>query len=340
MLNKIKKNKILYIVLTKNCPLDCPFCFNKFVNNFSKCSTSPLELEKIKYYIDKIDPDVINFIGGEPLLYPDTIIKTLQTYDKDKKIMWCISTNLYYKQISDKQLEALKMIQDYSSEYVSIGTSFNVDRFDRFQGKGKEYYDIFYNNIHYLYKQGIRMGVTVTIDKAQLEMDVEDLIIFLRSMMSQSVNLERCIYPAPDTEDKKKELQEFYSKADEYMKKCFEMIPTEMNYQYKRFYDAVLYEVPIFDNHCSQTIYTLYDHGLYAGCPLNSGNNDDKIYMKKLFDNSCHLCKYFRYCKGDCECTRGMCAFPKQTVDYMKKIVNNDLERRLEIFGNIDKKDS
>ena len=338
-MNKVKKNKILYIVLTKNCPLDCPFCFNKFADNFSKCSTKPIPLEFIKYNIDKIDPDVVNFIGGEPLLYPQLIIDTLKTYDKNKKIMWCISTNLYYKNISELQLKALKMIQEYSSEYVSIGTSFNVDRFQGFKGFGKEYYDIFYNNMHYLYNNDIRMGITVTIDKEQLEMIPEELMVFLRSLMCYSVNLERCIYPTPESDEEKKELKEFYSKADEYMMECFKLIPTEMNYQYRRFYESVLYEVPIFDNHCSNTIWTLYEHGLYNGCPLNKGDNSQSIYIKKLIDNDCYNCKYYPYCKGDCECNRGMCAFPKQTVDYMSEIVNKDLEDRLEILGQIKKKD-
>ena len=336
-MNKLKKNKILYIVLTNKCPLNCPFCFNKFVDNFSKCGDKPLSIDKIKYYIDEIQPDVVNFIGGEPLLYPQLIIDTLSLYDHKKKIMWCISTNLYYKKISDLQLQALNMIQEYSKEYVTIGTSFNADRFQGFKGKGKEYYDIFYDNMHYLYKQGIRMGITVTIDKPQLQMKVDELIIFLRSLLCQSVNLERCIYPNPKSKKEKEDLQEFYSKADEYMMECFKKIPIEMNYQYKRFYDAVLYEVPIFDNHCSETIWSLYDHGIYNGCPLNSGNNDYKLYMNKLMENNCFTCEYYPYCRGDCECNRGMCSFPKKTVDYMKQVIDKDQRDRIEIFTKLNK---
>lgn len=323
------RKKILYVVLTNQCPLNCPFCFNKFVDNFKKCNTKPLSTKVIKNYINSLNPDVINFIGGEPLLFPEKILEVLDIYKEEdleyKKRMWCISTNLYYKNMNDKQLEVLSRIQQQSAEYVSIGTSYSADRFKSSPG----YINIFRDNMLKLHLLDIRIGITVTLTKDQIELlHPRELKTILDSVKAKAVNLERCIYPVPKTTKEMDELKQFYEEADKYMMECFKIFPREMNYQFNRFYESVKFRVPIFDNHCSETVWSLYDHGLYNGCPLNSTDNGRSMYVEKLKNNDCYNCQYYPYCKGDCECTRGMCAFPKQTLQYIKDLVKNDIKRK------------
>lgn len=316
--------KILYVVLTKNCPLNCPFCFNTFVENFKKCSTTPLDKEEIIKTIEELDPDVVSYIGGEPLLYPKEIKYVLNYFDirdtnNHRNRIWCISTNLYYKQLADEQIEVLQLMQNMSIEEVTIGTSYTVDRFDDVYG----YEEMFKNNMLFLDSIGINMGVTVTLTKEQIEnMNPVKLKWNLEELKYKAVNLERCIYPHPKNDQEEYELQELYKKMDLYLRDCFSIFPEDKNYQYKRYKDSVLYEVPVFNPHCSKEVYSLYEHGLYKGCPLNSSYNKNGIdvnkeYMEKIKKFNCLECKYFKYCRGDCECTRGMCAFPKNTIEYL-----------------------
>jgi hypothetical protein len=210
-----------------------------------------------------------------------------------------------------------------SVENVSIGTSYSTDRFNDLP----EYLDLFKHNMKRLDKEGIRVGLTVTLTKDLVDnSSPEDMLEFAYSVKAKSINIERVIYGYSAHKDKEK-LKEDYEKSDVWMKHCFEIIPKDMNYQYNRYYDAAKYSIPIFKTRCSEEVYTLYDHGLYGGCPLN-GCNDNSLsesrLSEKLYNNHCYNCEYYRYCLGDCECTRQVCAFPKQTLDYMKELIKGE----------------
>lgn len=323
-----KPNKILYIIVTKDCMLKCPFCFNKFVKNFRYCNpSSHISLTTAMDSIDKIQPEYINFIGGEPLLYPkimmDIIDTTERRYQSNRR-MWCISSNLFYPELSDLQIECLRRIQDNSFENVSIGTSYSTDRFRDLP----EYLETFKKNMDILDKQDIRVGLTVTLTRDLVDTSTpEEMLEFAYSVKAKSINIERVIYGYYDHDDDIEDLEEEYQRSDEWMKRCFQIIPKELNYQYQRYYDSAKYGIPIFKTYCSKEVYSLYDHGLYKGCPLNGCDSrvtsEFRLDSKK-FDNDCYFCSYYPYCLGDCECTRQVCAFPKKTLDYMKEIVKGE----------------
>ena len=121
-------NKTLYVSVTNKCQLHCPFCFNKFVEGFQndKKEITPRKVVKL---IKENDYDTIDFLGGEPLLNPEFIIDIVNSFKNSDK-SFCISSNLAFKSLSTLQLEALWKIQKYSKSKVSVGTSYNVDRFE------------------------------------------------------------------------------------------------------------------------------------------------------------------------------------------------------------------
>ena len=90
---------------------------------------------------------------------------------------------------------------------------------------------------------------------------------------------------------------------------------------------------------CSKVTKTLYSHGLYNGCALNpkayidSDSNEDKKALSKLqidkLQDRCLKCKFYKYCRGDCECVRGVCAFPKKTISYLIDEVKNNEQMSL-----------
>lgn len=316
---KVDRKKILYLVVTNLCNLNCPFCFNKFVDEFNVKGNEKLTESLATKYINKIDPDIINFIGGEPLLFPD-IIESILDKNKDKPRMWCISTNLFYKDISTR-ISALKYIQDVSTDTVSIGTSYNYDRFNNM----KDYYDLWKNNIYQLQNNGIKVGVTVTLTKDHIkQISPQDLLYLMKDELHvSSVNIERCIYGEDITD------QSLYDDMDSYMRDCFSIFPHEMNYQWNRFYNSVLFRVPVFDQKCSDIVSTLYPNGkLNRGCPLNTGKDTLINFVKKIVELNCKSCQYYPYCRADCECSRHVvCTFPKKTLQYIKDIIKEKYSR-------------
>lgn len=323
-----KPMKTLYVVLTKDCMLDCPFCFNHYSDKYKKLDKGVIDTKTIIDTINDMDPDSITFIGGEPLLYPETIIDVLNYFDlKDtmnkRSREWSVSSNLYYKNLSQTQIEALDLLQRMSSEDIAIGTSFSLDRF-----RGMDsYFDRFVKNMWRLDKIGINVGVTVTVTEAQLDQNVLDLKRVLERLKYKSINLERCLFPMPKTDTERRHLEYVYRRIDEYMKECFKVFPKEKNYQYHRYYDCAKYGAPLMNPNCSKVTKTLYSHGLYNGCALNpkayidSDDNEDKKALSKLqidkLQARCLKCKFYKYCRGDCECVRGVCAFPKKTISYL-----------------------
>ena len=185
-----KPMKTLYVVLTKDCMLDCPFCFNHYSDKYKKLDKGVIDTKTIIDTINDMDPDSITFIGGEPLLYPETIINVLNYFDlKDtmnkRSREWSVSSNFYYKNLSQTQIEALDLLQRMSSEDIAIGTSFSLDRF-----RGMDsYFDRFVKNMWRLDKIGINVGVTVTITEAQLDQNALDLKRVLERLKYKSINL-------------------------------------------------------------------------------------------------------------------------------------------------------
>ena len=54
---------------------------------------------------------------------------------------------------------------------------------------------------------------------------------------------------------------------------------------------------------------------------VNQVGTDPQLWIDKVNKYKCIECKYYQYCKGDCECNRFICSFPKQTIDYMKSVL-------------------
>ena len=170
---------------------------------------------------------------------------------------------------------------------------------------------------------GIRVGVTLTLTTEQIKYSPTNTFNILKSVKAKSINVERELFPK-DTDEKK--LIQHYKLSDLYMKQLFEIIPQNMNKQWDRFADAIKFKIPVFNNHCSQYISTIYPeedgYKMRKGCVINQVGVDPQLWVEKVFKYKCIECKYYQYCKGDCECNRFACAFPKQTIDYMKKVLS------------------
>ena len=162
-------NRTLYVSVTNKCQLHCPFCFNKFVEGFQndKKEITPRKVVKL---IKENDYASIDLLGGEPLLNPQFIIDIVK-YFKNSNKTFCISSNLAFKSLSTLQLEALWRIQKYSISKISIGSSYNLDRFE-----STNYFNLWKKNMIYLDELGINVGVTVTLTEKQCDVKIADYI--------------------------------------------------------------------------------------------------------------------------------------------------------------------
>ena len=309
-------NKTLYVSVTNKCQLHCPFCFNKFVEGFQN-DKKELTPRKVIELIKENDYASIDLLGGEPLLNPQFIIDIVK-YFKNFNKTFCISSNLAFKSLSDLQIEALWKIQKYSISKISIGSSYNLDRFE-----STNYFNLWKKNMIYLDELGINVGVTVTLTEKQCDQPVDDLISILGSVKYKSVNLEICKYSKPNNNDELNHIIEANKKIDLYLKECFEKIPIHKNYQFGRFYDSALNRVPLADPHCSYHTDIVFPDGtLKHGCCSNGVQEDDsKLLKKKIFENNCLVCDFYDFCKGDCECNRWTCVFPKETLQYIRELI-------------------
>lgn len=319
----------LYIVIGYNCQLNCSFCFNKFDEKFINAMDKDLDRdpEIFARIIDNYNPEMVTFIGGEPLMdqYAKIIIDTINSYrrtETDDKV-WCLSTNLAYKQFTDNQIKCMKLMQEDSIDDIAIGSSYSVDRFY----EKDKYFELWKKNMLFLDSIGINVGVTLTLTEKQFDQPVDEVIdLLMNQVKAKMVNIERCIFPEPKTEKEVKKLEFFYKKSDIYMKECFEKFPKEFNKQYSRFEDAINYNIPVFSNKCSQSVLTIYptvkrEYLVRKGCICNSVGVDPMLWMDKVTKYECITCNYYALCHGDCECNRFACAFPKHTIDYMKNEV-------------------
>lgn len=309
-------NRTLYVSVTNKCQLHCPFCFNKFVEGF-KNDKKELTPRKVIDLIKENDYASIDLLGGEPLLNPEFIIDIVNSFKNSDK-SFCISSNLAFKSLSTLQLEALWKIQKYSISKISIGSSYNLDRFE-----STNYFNLWKKNMIYLDELGINVGVTVTLTEKQCDQPVDDLISILESVKYKSVNLEICKYSKPQNEIELEHIKQVSHKVDLYLKECFEKIPIYKNYQFGRFYDSIINRVPLADPHCSyHTDIVFPDDTLKHGCCSNGVQEDDsELLKKKIFENNCLVCDFYDFCKGDCECSRWTCVFPKKTLKYVQELI-------------------
>ena len=318
----------LYIIVTNECNMKCPFCYNYYNNeNFTKKSIIDVDkavniaTKGYKISKDKYIPftDVI-FHGGEPLLYPDIVYEIYSKIkEKREDMRFSIQTNLNYDYINNIQLKVLASIRNY-------GTSYSYDRYD-----GNEDCLVrMINNVRFLNSFNINNGLLVTLTEKQILMQSpEYLLRFINENLQgiKDVIFERQAFSYNTIMKDKKKYEEFYRKSDEYLYRLAKayntpghnFIPSSNIINVMK--NAIINKTPFYPNHCSDFTISIYPNDdntikLKYGCPSREEIN---IPYDEEFANKCYTCSYFPYCKGDCECFNNICTFPKKWFNYIKE---------------------
>lgn len=303
----------LYIVITNQCQMNCPFCYTQFVPQFQNIeSNSHIDIDMVCELLNngiEIDHkrtffDHVIFHGGEPLLYPKVLLEIMDRVTA--KIDYTVQTNLAYPELSKEQLEVLVRLKGY-------GTSYSVDRFYNHKKEEK----MFLHNINVLNELGVEGSLLVTITEDQIyKQNAYYLWKYIEKTGIKEIILERPIFPLEELKNNKEKYEKLYKMVDLYMMQCCQFIPLEYLNLPRMVTRSLKYNTPLFHTECSKFTYTLYDNLLKFGCPsLESRNVDDKEKRMMCID-----CEYNQYCRGDCECMNYVCAFPKRTFDYLRKL--------------------
>ena len=125
--NKLKE---LLIYLTSDCQLQCKHCFVLKENPIKE-----LPLQNIEWLVKTFDIRNVNFLGGEPLLYPH-LREAVGAFDKKTKIT--ISTNGLAIAKNDSRAREILDILKSKGENISVQLSIqgNQDDTDDIRGAG------------------------------------------------------------------------------------------------------------------------------------------------------------------------------------------------------------
>lgn len=309
----------LYIVTTNQCQMHCPFCYCNFIPQFQETKESDHINEDMVSSIlhgayNGMKFDYVIFHGGEPLLYPKTILSIMDKCKDIENMNFSIQTNLAFKQLSPDQLRVLSLLPN------GYGTSYNIDRFY----ENKEFKEYFEHNIRELSSLGIYGSLLVTVTDEQIKrQNPRALYNYIKSLQGiREVIFERPIFPIETIKQNKLKYTNLYQEVDKYLELCAQIFPRDMTNLFWMVDKALKHNLYLYNTECSKTTLTLYNDRLKFGCPSLEKRNDENTFPME----ECMKCRFYKYCGRDCECFNHVCAFPKRTFSYIKKeIENNDL---------------
>ena len=274
----------LYIKVTNECNLKCPFCYSPNIK-------SKLTYSVVEKYIRSLNISDIIFHGGEPLLNIDLIEEIIDKTDKNFHIVTNFTLSL---------TERIKAIINT----CGFATSYSVDRFtDSTINK-------WFNNIAYLHKINKEFTLIITLSEKQLQQDIYDLKRVIDKVNPSYISFERC-HGNYNTD--------FYDKSDDYLCKISDLIDKQKNVNYIRFKNSIDNNIPCINYNCAKNTFTIdYRDKIYS-CPSLCNESYTDSLRKE-----CLLCDYYNYCRGDCPSFKNVCAFPKKFFQWVKNANSNN----------------
>jgi len=162
--------KLMYLISTDYCNLRCKYCFIE--GNYKTEKRNFLDIETGKKWIDyfyenlKTQNPLIIFYGGEPLLNQQVVvelIKYIRQKDKEKWTKTRIGINTNGTIFSKKLARFFK--ENNVTLTISLDGPKELNDKIRFLENNKGVYDVVAKNILNYHKEGVRITLSVTINK-------------------------------------------------------------------------------------------------------------------------------------------------------------------------------
>jgi radical SAM protein with 4Fe4S-binding SPASM domain len=285
----------------------------------------------------------IAFHGGEPFLAPVSDMRKVWLATKDlwPNIWWSTTTNLVFK-LTDE-------IREFMKEAMGQGISTSWDKNMRFDNPKQE--ELWRKNLGILVADGHNITLNISINKDIIDMDIKELINFIKDLGVNWVQFER-ITPNGNA-NLNEGIFPTNKELDAWILRLWE---TSIDMDAHKYFGNLLFDsiLTSFVNtthsgcrcrSCEQKIFTLNADGTIGGCPNSAVDNtfgvisDDisvllscegrleNIACESERNNNCYTCEVFDICNGDCHqlAWQGdVCASPKSLMKTLKK--NNDIE--------------
>ncbi|MDM8157023.1 radical SAM protein [Amedibacillus dolichus] len=188
--NKLKNDKSemeFVICPTLECNFSCTYCFE---SPRKGCMSQEIQDQVLQFIFEKVnDPDNksvhIIWFGGEPLLYPDILLKM-----NDKLYQYCKENNKLFKSeiITNGYLLNVELVEKLIKchiEHLQItldGAKCSHDS-RRILKNGDGTFDVIYKNLELLFNKPITVSLRMNVDKTNLEniADLEKSILKLNN---------------------------------------------------------------------------------------------------------------------------------------------------------------
>ena len=278
----------MYLKITEECNLHCPFCYVDHKNGVIDIDYA---LEQIEIY----KPQRLIFHGGEPGLYKETVLSIINAFPN---IETSITTNLMYE-IDDTMFEILKRCE--------IATSYSVDRFTEDQ------FHYFRTNIHKVNKIK-NITLLVTLSQEQLKQPAKKLVDTIMDLNPHDVTFERVRI---DSIKNGEDYRSLYEQTDLYLYQLFELMPQSKNNLLHMMKNAIYKNTSVFSTECDRAVVTISPDKKISSCPNGS--------ITKQKRKECLTCDFYHYCKLDCLSFNIYgCSFPKKTFLKVKGMIKKD----------------
>lgn len=326
----------LTVILTRNCNLDCTYCFEKHSDDSMSAEVASYIVENIqKYGIKRV-----SFFGGETLLNWSTLCFIIEQ---------CKSKNLsvHYGLITNGILLDENKISYLKSNCVDLAVSFDGYSHNQFRGNT----DIVYNNIIRVLADIDNLTVCSVICKKNIVGLAEDMIsLYISGVKSilPSLNEKECQWDEKD----------FFELKTEYRKIAVYIAHQRKKGVHVRFDDFdILYYVLTNDikslnvsncRFCKDNFVVDTDGSIYP-CVMFLDDKENSIgsiseemdnekmnylikeYSKEIYDD-CKECEYNWFCHKACACRNyiknknysqyTICRYIKMKFEVIKEIID------------------
>lgn len=331
---------MIYLKTTETCQLNCKHCFTNGTNGRKIYFDPDTVIDWFKR-MHQVAPNIqggnIAFHGGEPFLAPVEDMRKVWMACKDlwPSVWWTATTNLTYKLTEE--------IRSFMKEALFNGISTSWDRNMRFDNDKQE--QLWRENLRTLIGDGHNVTLNISINRAIIEMNPNDLIEFIKDLGVQHVHFER-ITPNGNA-NMNPEIFPTNLELDQWMVKLWDASVTSQSHKYftNTLFESVLSSF-IHTTHsgcrcrsCEQKIFTLNADGTIGGCPnsaventfgrlsddivdlLSSEGRLENIACESQRNPNCYGCEVFDICNGDCHQLAwqdNVCAAPKSLMKRIK----------------------